>query len=99
MLLPRPGIIYHQRPNGQELVARSLSLCSIITLQNDILFQAIWRGGGAILFHIFCTGICTPKYLGTTEYQSYLFSVQNSEETCKILYSRKYLLILVLIDT
>ena len=54
MLLPRPGIIYHQRSKGQEIVARSLSLFSIITLQNDILFQAILKGGGAILFQIFC---------------------------------------------
>ena len=54
MLLPRRGIIFHQRAKGQELVARSLSLLSIITLQNDILFQAIWKGGGVILFHIFC---------------------------------------------
>ena len=45
------------------------------------------------------TGICTTKYLGTTEYQSYLFSVKNLGETCKILYSCKYILILVLIDT
>ena len=49
MLLPRSGIIYHQRPKGQELVARSLGLFSIITLQNDILFQAIGKGGGGNL--------------------------------------------------
>ena len=54
MLLPPPGIICHQRPKGQKLVARNLSLFSIITLQNDILFSSHLEGGWVILFHIFC---------------------------------------------
>ena len=52
MLLPRLGIIYHQRPKGKELIARSLSLFLIITLQNDILFKLFGRGVGNLISYI-----------------------------------------------
>ena len=59
MLLPRPGIICHQRPKGQKLVARNLSLFSIITLQNDILFfKPFGRGMGNLISYI-----CNPMHV------------------------------------
>ena len=83
MLLPRPGIICHQRPKGQKLVARNLSLFSTITLQNDILFFKPFEGGWVILFHIFCNAMHVLFRIILLSYVVFMYVFTSVFKYCK----------------